>query len=109
MEDSNKEDILVMALFVVTRETVLACAGEMGKGESAITADIYDEIKGKVGNVLGNWRKEVKKIIKETIGTKPQGDTGRICPLGMDCTSSCVFGQAGNCGVWEELLSEEDR
>ena len=87
MAESSKENILVMALFMVTRNDVLACADEMGMSEVQVTDDLIELVKEKVSQGLGDWREVVKDIIKEAIR----------CPLGLVCSPSCVWKEVGGC------------
>lgn len=92
MAESGKQDILVMALFMVTRDDVLACANELGIPEEQVTDDVIELVKEKISQGLGDWREIVKGIVKETI----KKDDIK-CPLGLVCSPSCAFREVGKC------------
>ena len=94
MSESSKQDILVMALFVVTKDVVLSCADEMGIPEEQVTDELMELIKQKVSQGLDGWRDGVMDIVQETIEKKTIK-----CPLGMVCVPSCAFRQAGECSL----------
>ena len=98
MAKRNEQDILVMALFVVTKDSVLTCASELGIPEEQITDDIIELVREKVSQVLGDWRDVVKSMVKETI----EKETIK-CPLGMVCSPSCAFRQVGKCSLSREV------
>ncbi len=92
MTESSKQDILVMALFVVTRDSILSYANELGIPEEQVTDDVIELVKEKVSQDLGDWRDGVRGIVKEAIEKKTIK-----CPLGLVCSPSCAFGQVGEC------------
>jgi hypothetical protein len=94
MAKSNRQEILVMALFVVTKDSVLACANELGVPEEQITDDVMALVREKISQVLGDWRDVVRSMVKETI----EKETVK-CPLGIVCSPSCAFRQAGECAL----------
>ncbi len=94
MAESSKQDILVMALFMVTRDSVLSCADELGIPEEQVTDDVIELVKEKVSQDLGGWQNGVRDIVKETIEKK-----AIKCPLGMVCSPSCAFRQVGECSL----------
>ncbi len=87
MEESSKEDILVMAIFMMTRNDVLTCADELGMPEEQVTDDVIEMVKERVSQGLGDWREVVKGMVKEAIR----------CPLGLVCSPSCAFREIGGC------------
>jgi len=97
MAKRNEQDILVMALFVVTRDSVLTCASELGIPEEQITDDIIELVREKVNQVLSDWRDVVKSMVKETIEKETIEKETIECPLGMVCYPSCAFRQVGEC------------
>jgi len=92
MAESGKQDILVMALFMVTRDDVLACANELGIPEEQVTDDVIELVKEKVSQGLGDWREIVKSMVKEAI----KKDDIK-CPLGLVCSPCCAFREVGEC------------
>lgn len=99
MTERRKQDILVMALFVVTKDSVFTCANELGIAEEQITDDVLEVVRGKVNQVLGDWREVVKDTIKKETFSKETIQ----CPLGMVCSPSCVFRQVGECTLSREI------
>ena len=87
MPESNKEEIILMAIFTVTKDDVLACADELGMSQEQVTDDVIEMVKEKVSQGLGGWRAVVKGLVKEAIK----------CPLGLVCSPSCVWREAGEC------------
>jgi len=92
MAESGKQDILVMALFVVTRDYVLACANELGIPEEQITDDVIELVKERISQGIGGWREVVKGMVEETIK-----EDDIKCPLGLVCSPSCAFREVGEC------------
>ena len=87
MTESGKEDIIVMAIFMVTKDDVLACANELGMTKEQVTDEVIELVKKEVSRGLHEWREVVKGIIKEAIK----------CPLGLVCSPSCVWREVGKC------------
>ncbi len=87
MLESGKEEIILMAIFMVTKNEVLACANELGMPEGRVTDDVIELVREKVGQELRHWREAVKGMIKEAIK----------CPLGMTCSPSCAWREIGEC------------
>ena len=98
MAENSKQDILVMALFMVTRKDVLVCADELGMSEEQVTDDVIELVKEKVSQDLGDWRDRLRNIVKETIEKK-----AIKCPLGIVCSPSCAFKQVGECSLSRDL------
>jgi len=92
MSESGKEDILVMAILIVAKDDVLSCANELGIPKEQVTDDVIELVKKNVSQGLGDWREVVKNIVKETI----KKDTSK-CPLGLTCSPSCAWREAGEC------------
>ncbi len=67
MAEENEQDILVMAIFMVTKNDVLACADELGLSQEQITDDVVEQVKEEVGQGIGNWREAVRGMVRETI------------------------------------------
>jgi hypothetical protein len=83
----NEENIILMALLALTRDDVLACASELGMSEEQVTEDVIELVKKKVSHDLTKWREAVKGMVKEAIK----------CPLGLVCSPSCPWREAGEC------------
>ncbi|MEE8413679.1 MAG: hypothetical protein V3R96_03920 [Dehalococcoidales bacterium] len=98
MAEENEQDILVMAIFMVTRNDVLICADELGVSREQITDDVVEGVKEEVSRRIGKWGEAVSKMVKETLGEKV-----RRCLLGMACSPSCAFRQAGGCELLKEV------
>ncbi len=92
MPENSKEDILVMAIFMVTKDDVRACANELGMPEEQVTDDVIEMVKGVVSQGLGDWRETIKGMVKEAIKKE-----ATECPLGMVCSSSCAWREIGEC------------
>ncbi len=97
MPESSKQDILVMAIFMVTRDDVLACANESGIPEEQLTDDVIELVKEKVSQGLSDWREVVKGMVKETISKEAVDREAIKCPLGMVCSPSCAWREVGGC------------
>ena len=87
MAEKDKQDILVMAMFMVTRDDVLTCAEELGMSKEQVTDDVIELVKEKVSQGLGSWREVIEGIVKEAIK----------CPLGLVCSPSCAWREVGGC------------
>jgi len=87
MTEQNNRDILLMALFVVTKDDVLSSAREIGLSEAEVSEDVIEMVKERVSQGLGDWRERVKDLVKEAIR----------CPLGMACSTSCPYREIGQC------------
>jgi len=92
MQENSREDILIMALFMVTRDHVLTCASELGIPEEQVNDDMIELVKKKVSQDLGEWRGAIKKIVRETVNQAISK-----CPLGMACSPSCTWREVGEC------------
>lgn len=91
MVENSKQDILVMALFMVTRKDVLVCADELGMTEEQVTDDVIELVKEKVSQGLGEWREVIKDTVKEIIEKE-----AAECPLGLVCSPSCAWREVCN-------------
>ena len=87
MVEKNKQDILVMAMFMVTRGDILTCAEELGISKEQVSDDVIELVKEKVSQGLGSWREVIKGMVKEAIR----------CPLGLACSPSCAWREVGGC------------
>ena len=97
MSESSKEDILLMAVFMVTRDDVLASANELGIPEEQVTDDVIELVKGKVSQGLHDWREAIKGVVKEAISKEAVDKEAIKCPLGMVCSPSCAWREVGGC------------
>ncbi len=98
MEDKENPTVLVMAIFMVTRNDVLACADELGISREELTDDVLDQVQKVVSEGMGDWHNVIRDLIKEALK-----DKGMNCPLDMACAPTCSFGQVGHCGVPEKV------
>jgi len=103
MAEKNKKDVLVMALFVVTKDSVFSCADELGIPQEQITDDIIELVRLKVSEVLGDWREVVKSMVKETIEKEAADNATTRCPLGMVCSPSCPYKGIGECTLSRKI------
>ncbi len=97
MTDMDNQDVLVMALFVVTKDGVYTCADELGIPEEEITGELIDTVKTEVNQVLAGLKESVKTVVSETIQKETSKKNTTECPLGMTCTPSCVYRVVGEC------------
>jgi len=67
MKRNMSQDLLVAALFMVTKEDVLSCADEVGIEREYLTDDLLQTISEKVSTELGGWHGEIRNIIRDTI------------------------------------------
>ena len=95
MRESDKDDILVMAVFLVTRDDVRDCAQESGISEEQISDRVIELVKEKVSQSVGELREVVKTMVKEAVNE----DTINRCPLGLVCSASCVWQEVGGCTI----------
>ena len=87
MLENPNEGIILIAIFMVTKEDVLDCANELGMSEEQVTDDVIELVREKVKQGLRDQREVVKSIVKEAIK----------CPLGLVCSPSCTWREVGNC------------
>ena len=93
MTDNNNENIILMALLMVTRDDILSCADELGMSEDEITEELVEAVREKVGQGLNGWREAVREMVKEAIK----------CPLGLVCSPSCAWREVGGCMLPKEV------
>jgi len=103
MAEKNKKDVLVMALFVVTKDSVFSCADELGIPEEQITDEVIELVRLRVREILGDWREVVKNMVKETIKKETDDKETVQCPLGMLCSPSCAYKEIGECTLSREI------
>ncbi|MFC1900038.1 hypothetical protein ACFLYN_00430 [Chloroflexota bacterium] len=97
MKYDNKEDVLLIALMVVTKDVVLACADELGIPEDDIDEEVMRNVKKKINQVFGDCRNTIQDVIIGTL-QKEIGETEiSICPLSLTCYPSCTFMTEGEC------------
>ena len=87
MTEQDNRDVLLMALFVVTRDDVLSSAREVGLTEAEVSDDVIEMVKERVSQGLGDWREKIKELVKDAIR----------CPLGMACSTACPYREIGQC------------
>ena len=97
MAGSSKEDILLMAVFTVTKDDALSCADELGIPRERVTDNIIEVLKEKVNQGLEDLRGEVKDMLKEAIK----------CPLELDCFPSCAWWKSGRCVFSKRLIKNK--
>jgi len=83
VSDSYEED----AIFMLTKDQVLACANELGISKEQVTDDVTEFVRMRVGLGLRHWPEVVKSGLEEAIE----------CPLGLVCYPSCFWWQDGKC------------
>jgi len=84
---NQDEDIILIAIFMVTKDDILNCADELGMSKEQVTDDMIDLVRQRVREGLRNRREVVKNIVKEAIK----------CPLGLTCSPSCAWREVGGC------------
>ena len=92
MLEKDGENILLMAILMVTRDDVMTCADELGMPREQVTDSVIELVKDRVSQGLGAWREVMKDMVKEVIG-----EGSSECPLGMVCSPSCAWREAGGC------------
>ena len=98
MAESNKQDVILMAILAVTKDDVLAGANELGIPEEQVTDDVIQLVKEKLGQSLHNWRKTIQDMVKEVIEKE-----SLKCPLGMVCSTCCIWSEVGECTLSREV------
>ena len=92
MAEGGKEDIILMAIFMVTKDDILTCANELGIPKEQVTDDVIELVKEKVSQDLRHCREVIKGIVKEAVKRE-----AIRCPLGMVCSPSCVWQEVCEC------------
>ena len=94
----QRRRIILMAVFVVTKEDVLSCANELGIPEEEITEDVIELVKEEVSQGIQHQRGIIRGMVKEAIEC-PTGvlKEAAECPLGMVCSPSCPWQEVGEC------------
>ncbi|MFC2015040.1 hypothetical protein ACFLUP_03510 [Chloroflexota bacterium] len=67
MVEETGQDILVMAIHIVTKNDVLVCADELGVCQEQITDEMIEEVKEDVSQRIGQLREKVKDTVRESI------------------------------------------
>jgi len=83
VSDSHEED----AIFMLTKDQVLACANELGIPREQVTDDMIEFVRKRVKLGLHHWPDVVKSALKEAIE----------CPLRLVCYPSCSWWQDDKC------------
>ena len=97
MAESDMEKVLVMAIFMVSRDDVMSCADELGMSQEQITEDVIERVREKVSQGLDGWRAVIKGMVKETISQEAVENEAIGCPLGMVCSPACAWREVGQC------------
>lgn len=92
MQEESAQDILVMAILMVTVDDVLGCALQEGLAEDDITTDLLLRVKEKVTVRLAEWRGTAREMVHDIV----RSEIGK-CPLGMTCTPDCRYRDIGQC------------
>ena len=92
MLEKGKENIILMAIFAVTKSDILDCTNEMGIPEEVITREVVESVREKVGQSLRKWREVIKDVVREAITQEVVK-----CPLGLVCSPQCAWREAGEC------------
>ena len=94
MAESSREDILLMAVFTVTRDDVLNCADELGLPREKVTDNVTETLKEKINKGLDDLQRVVEDTVKGAIE----------CPLELDCYPSCAWWKSGKCVFSKRLI-----
>lgn len=97
MEYENKEDVLLVALMVVTKDVVLACADELGMPEEDVNEEVLNTVKKKINKVFGDYRNTIQEVITGTLQEEMAVTEVSTCPLGLTCYPSCAFMTGDEC------------
>ena len=88
MKESPRKDII----FMLTRDEILACAGELGISKEQVTDDAIELVKSRLSLEFRYWPEIVKSVLKEAAK----------CPLGLVCYPSCFWWKNGRCALPKE-------
>jgi len=97
MDLNKREDVLLIALMVVTKDVVLACADELGIPEEEIDEGVIRTVKNKINKVFGDCRITIQDVIASTLQKEMAANEASGCPLGLTCYPSCAFMTEGEC------------
>ena len=100
MTDEDKKDIMLMAIFTVTRDDVKDCARDIGMPVEQITDEVFKMVRDKVSQDLSNWRWVFNSLVKDALSNcgKKAAKPVNHCPLNMTCNDACVWREVGWCG-----------
>ena len=103
MVEENRQDILMMAIFTVTRKDVLHCARDVGMPPDQVTDDVIELVKERVSRDLSDWRWVFNGMVRDILNgcIKQGGKKVNQCPLGLTCSDSCAWRKVGQCGLAE--------
>ena len=98
MEES-KQDVLMMAIFVVTRDDVLTCARELNMPQEKVTEDVIELVGEEISQDLSDWRWVFNGMVKDILNRqlKENGKKVDNCPLGLVCSPACAWLKVGQC------------
>ena len=83
MNRSPEKDII----FMLTKDEILACAGELGIPGDQVTDDVIELVKRRVNSEFCHWPEIVKGLLEEATE----------CPLGLVCYASCFWWRDNRC------------
>ena len=79
-----KENLGKDVIFMLTKDEILACAGEVGISREQVTDDVIELVKSGLNLEFRHWSEIVSSLLKKAIK----------CPLGLVCYPSCFGGRA---------------
>ena len=97
MSESDMENVLLIAIFTVTRDDVRASADELGIPEEQITDEVIKRVREKISQSLNDWREVIKGMVKEILSQGAIEKEAIGCPLGMVCSPACAWREVGEC------------
>ena len=68
MAESGTEDIILMAILMVTKDDVLACANELGMSKEQVTDDVIELVKEKVSQGFVTGERWLKVWLRRLLG-----------------------------------------
>ncbi len=83
MEENLGKDII----FMLTKDEILACAGEVGISKEQVTDDVIELVKSRLNLEFRHWPEIVQSLLKEATE----------CPLGLVCFPSCFWWKDDRC------------
>ena len=105
MMEENKQDVLMMAIFVVTRDDVLTCARELDMTQEEVTEDVIELVGEEISQDLSDWRWVFNGMVKDILNRQLKENSKKVdgCPLGLICSPSCAWLKVGHCVLHEEV------
>jgi len=105
MTEQSKQDVLMMAIFVVTREDVLTCARELDMPQEEVTEDVIELVGEEISQDLSDWRWVFNGMVKDVLNRHVKGNTEKVdsCPLGLVCSPDCAWLKVGHCVLREDV------